>query len=157
MINVYDCPNKKFENIVILAEKAFDKYFDLQNKTETDLSFVSPEEIKQLNKEARNVDSVTDILSFPSVDKIVFPLDTEKYPFDLDRETGRLLIGDLIVCMDRVNEQASDYGNTIERELGYLTIHGLLHLVGYDHIKEEDKKIMRQKEEEIYSSIVFES
>ena len=155
MINVFDFEKKEYEKIVVLAEQAFDKYFCLENKTETDLFFVDSTYIKDLNKKSRGVDSVTDILSFPSVEKVDFPLNPENYPYDFDRETGRLMLGDLVVCMDRVKEQAEEYGNTIERELGYLTVHGLLHLLGYDHMNDEDKKVMRQKEEEIYSTIVW--
>ena len=134
----------------LIIEKVFDAYcehFGLTNKINVDVCYVTAEEIKELNAENRGVDAVTDVLSFPNIDNIELPLNLKKYKFDVNPEDGRLELGSVVICIDRLKEQAIEYGNTFERELSYLTVHSLLHLLSYDHETDTQKKEMRALEE----------
>ena len=107
------------------------------------------EGIREINKENRNVDAPTDVLSFPYLiyDEDFNPigeLEDEKDP-----ETGAICLGDMVICPDIIKEHAEEYGNTVEQELSYMVVHSMYHLLGYDHMEEEDKKKMRAKEKEI--------
>ncbi len=106
------------------------------DKISISVSFVTKAQIKKLNKEFRNVDKVTDVLSFPMYEG--------KFP-----KVPELELGDVVICMDKVKEQAKELGHSEERESMYLFTHSVLHLLGYDHIKAADKKVMRAKEEKI--------
>lgn len=106
------------------------------------VSFVDKEEIRRLNREYRGSDNVTDVLSFPQYES----------PGDFPEE-GELCLGDVVICEDRMHEQAAEYGNSYEREAIYLFTHSLLHLLGYDHIEEEGLRMMRAREEEIMKSL----
>ena len=129
-----------------LRRLGFDDVFDV------DVSFVDEERIKEINRETRDTDRVTDVLSFPNID-VKYPYNIEDYPYDVDRETGRIMLGDIIICKKRMLEQADEYGHSDARECAFLTLHGLLHLFGYDHIDEEDRKKMRAVEEDILLSM----
>ena len=118
---------------------------------DTDLSFelmlVDEDEIRTLNREQRGVDKVTDVLSFPTMEDIKGqPLLEDEHAEELDEE-NRLLIGSIVICKKRAQEQAEEYGHSFERELYYLTVHGVLHCLGYDHETEEQKAEMREQEE----------
>lgn len=110
-----------------------------------ELIFVSAEEIRRLNHETRKVDSVTDVLSYPSMDGVKGEILKKKnHPLEVD---GRFLfIGSIVVCEDKIKEQAKEIGHSYITERTYLIVHGLMHLFGYDHMTEEDKKEMRDKE-----------
>ena len=112
----------------------------IDTDVEISLSFVSLDEIHELNREYRGVDSPTDVLSFPMYD------DPEEI------QEGDLL-GDVVICMDKVIAQAEEYGHSRERETVYLFTHSVLHLLGYDHMTEEDKKEMRSREEEVMAQL----
>lgn len=114
----------------LLAGLAVEGY---TTQVEISLSFVDEEEIRTLNREYRNRDNITDVLSFPLEED--FPRENE-------------LLGDIVLCVKRAEEQAREYGHSTERELIYLSIHSLFHLLGYDHMEEEEKKTMRQKEKD---------
>lgn len=112
---------------------------------EVSVSFVDNEEIHQLNKEYRGIDRSTDVLSFPLGEDGVY---------DLNNETGAYLLGDIVISIETACKQADIYGHSLEREIGFLTVHSMLHLLGYDH--EEGKlqeRIMREKEEAILTSL----
>ena len=114
-----------------------------------ELEYANPKKIRTTNREARGVDRVTDILSFPTLPITAGELPTvEDYPLDGDGE-GNLFLGSLLICLKKCKSQAKEYGHTKEREINYLLCHGLLHLLGYDHEQEEDKRIMREKEEAV--------
>ncbi len=120
------------------------------SQLEMSLSIVSPEEIEQLNKQFRNVNSVTDVLSFPvaDVNKQVVQLSN----FDMDSinpQTHRLNLGDVVICLERAKQQAEEYGHSLKRELCFLSLHGLLHLLGYDHMTPEDESQMVGLQKEI--------
>lgn len=126
------------------------KEFSLPKKCYIELSFVSADEIKEINAETREVDAVTDVLSFPNLDGIFGrKIRLKDFPYDLDPDTGMLNLGCIVVCLDKIFEQAKEYGTGEKREFSYLLTHGILHVLGYDHMIEEDKRVMRQKEEEI--------
>ena len=115
--------------------------------------FVDGEEIQRLNREMRNIDKVTDVLSFPTLDGIKGQeICAEEYPYDID-EDGNLLIGSIAICCDRAREQAEEYGHSYNRELHYLLVHGIMHCLGYDHMVEDEKAEMREKEEYILSKL----
>ena len=110
-------------------------------------------EIRRLNAEARGIDAVTDVLSFPSLDGIRGrALKKADFPFEVDEE-GNIFLGSIVICEKRAREQAEEYGHSYMRELHYLAVHGLWHLLGYDHMTEEDKPEMRAKEEKILSKL----
>ena len=114
-----------------------------------ELILVDENEIRRLNREVRGVDRVTDVLSFPSLDGIKGEfLSADSYADELDEEE-RLFLGSIAICEKRAREQAEEYGHSFERELNYLTVHGVLHCLGYDHETEEEKREMREQEEAI--------
>ena len=99
------------------------------------------------------MDSPTDVLSFPLLSvKAGETISEKKYPYDVE-ENGELSLGDIIICEEIAKNQAEEYGHSEMREKCYLFLHGLLHLLGYDHIYEKDKQIMREKEEQILSAV----
>lgn len=114
------------------------KLEDVEPPWEVSVSFVTPEEIRNLNRDYRNTDKVTDVLSFPLEE--VLP-------------DGTVLLGDVIINTERVAEQAEEYGHSEVRELSYLTVHSLLHLLGYDHEVEQEKEVMRRHEERIMDAL----
>lgn len=101
---------------------------------EISISFVDNEEIRLLNKEYRNIDKVTDVLSFPLDENIPVPIP---------------LLGDIVISAEKALEQAKTYGHSFVREVAYLTAHSMLHLLGYDHMEKEEKDVMRSKEKEV--------
>lgn len=109
---------------------------------EISFSFVSEDEIRELNAFYRDKDSVTDVLSFPQYDDLS--------ELDDDME---LCLGDVVICSDVARRQAEEYGHPYERELVYLFVHSVLHLLGYDHMEEEEKREMRGREEEVMEQI----
>ncbi|MBQ2914530.1 MAG: rRNA maturation RNase YbeY [Clostridia bacterium] len=115
---------------------------------EMSLSIVSPEQIQELNKSFREVDKVTDVLSFPTCDNPTRGAITVVCE-DVNPETDLVNIGDIVICLERAKEQAKEYGHSLKRELAFLSLHGLLHLLGYDHIEEEDEKQMIALQKEI--------
>lgn len=114
-------------------------------RAEISVTFVTEEEIKELNDQYRNIDKVTDVLSFPQFD------DFEDIP-----EVGEICLGDVVICIKRAEEQAKEFGHSLDREIIYLFVHSILHLLGYDHMEKDDKIIMREQEEKIMSHIGLE-
>lgn len=110
---------------------------------EISFSLVIPEEIQELNAEYRNIDKETDVLSFPMLE---FPEDEDMLTY----ETGiPVMLGDIVVSTKRAAEQAEEYGHSLEREICYLSVHSVLHLLGYDHMEEDEKRVMRAREKAI--------
>lgn len=112
----------------------------LSNNYEVSISFVENDEIRALNKDYRGVDKETDVLSFP---------------LEEDFEVTTPLLGDIIISMDKASEQASEYGHTIEREIAYLIAHSMFHLMGYDHINDYEKEIMRRQEKQVMKNLMI--
>lgn len=110
---------------------------------EVSVSFVDEAEIKTLNREYRDVDKVTDVLSFPSIDNPSRGvIDIAEYGGDLNPETWLLNLGDIVVCLPRAKQQAKEYGHSLKREVAFLALHSLLHLLGYDHMNPQDEEQM---------------
>lgn len=117
---------------------------------EMSLSVVSPEEIQNLNKLHRDVDAITDVLSFPTNDLNREVVDVSAFSSDsVNPATGKLNLGDVIICLERAKEQAQSYGHSLKREMCFLALHGLLHLLGYDHTNDEDEEQMTGLQKEI--------
>lgn len=116
------------------------------------ITYTDNEEIRKLNSEFRDIDKETDVLSFPMQEfKNGFPtksLDIEKNP-----ETGRIYLGDVVLSVEKAAAQAKEYGHSFEREMSFLVAHSILHLLGYDHINDDERKIMEQKQEAILQSM----
>ena len=109
---------------------------------EISVSFTDGERIRELNREYRGVDRVTDVLSFPQFDSV------EELE-EMGEMTGVMELGDVVICADRAREQAEEFGHSYEREIIYLFVHSVLHLLGYDHMEEGEKQVMRAREEEV--------
>ncbi len=116
-----------------------------EERTEISVTFVEAEEIRELNRDYRDNDKVTDVLSFPQFD------DLNDIP-----DFGEICLGDVVICKDRAAEQAEEFGHSFEREIIYLFTHSILHLLGYDHMEEEEKKEMRAREEEVMTHLGIE-
>ncbi|MCI5533619.1 MAG: rRNA maturation RNase YbeY [Firmicutes bacterium] len=114
-----------------------------KQRCEISVTFVDLDEIHELNKQYRGVDKPTDVLSFPQFDDL-----EEEIP-----EVCEICLGDVVICEQKAREQAEEFGHSFERELVYLFTHSVLHLLGYDHMEEDEKKAMRAREEEIMKQI----
>lgn len=114
------------------------------DNAEVSLVFVDDDYIRELNHQYRGLDSPTDVLSFAMM---------EGEPVACGEEDT--ILGDVVISLQAVERQAEEYGHSFLREAAYLTIHGVLHLLGYDHLEDDKRKIMRQKEEEVFTALVF--
>ena len=136
------------DELVSLLEKCANEtliYEKVKYPCMISITIVDAQEIHELNLEHRGVDSVTDVLSFP----VVNLLDGSDCENDGDWYERRLILGDVVLCADRAKQQSEDFGHSYEREMGYLTCHSVLHLIGYDHEDEDERAVMRQKEEAV--------
>ena len=146
-----DCP--------ALAKMVAEKVLDMEKcpwDAQVNLVLTDNEEIKRVNIEFRGIERATDVLSFPMADYPVpgdFSDIEERDPDAFHPETGELMLGDIIISMDKVKEQAKAYGHSNTRELAFLVAHSMLHLMGYDHMEEDEKRIMRQKEENVLEKL----
>jgi len=128
----------------VIAESL--RYEEFDSECEVSLSIVDNDEIKDINKQFRNIDAPTDVLSFPL---LTFE---EDEVCDVN-ENDEIMLGDIIISIDRAKEQAEEFGHGLVRELAFLTAHSMLHLLGYDHMVEEEEKIMFAKQEEILNNL----
>lgn len=121
------------------------------------LLFVDNEEIREINRDTRGIDNATDVLSFPMLeypkDKVFKDVykDTKFNEIYLDGD--ELVLGDMVLSLERAKEQSIEYNHSFSREVCYLVVHSILHLLGYDHMEEEEKKKMREREEEILGEL----
>ena len=113
---------------------------NFEGSAEISVTFVDDEQIKELNKKHRDIDKSTDVLSFPL---------GENGKYDVNPETGAKILGDIVISMETAVRQAEEYGHPLQREVAFLTVHSMLHLLGYDHETEEEKREMREQEEAI--------
>lgn len=128
--NIYEILEEVIKECLLLEEKPLNY--------EISLSFVDNKEIKELNKEYRNIDKETDVLSFPMGEDFLIPIP---------------LLGDIIISAEKALEQSIEYGHSLLREISYLTVHSMFHLLGYDHMEEDEKKLMRYKEKEVMKRV----
>lgn len=151
--NLLDSEMKQFA--CELAENAIE-VLELPYEVEVSLNIVTPEEIREINLEQREIDKVTDVLSFPML-FFDYPMQQEAFEEQaqtaINPETDRLFLGDIVLCYDRAKEQAEEYNHSLKREVGFLIVHSLLHLLGYDHMTEEEEKEMFGRQEEILQQL----
>lgn len=139
----------KIKKLFNIAEKVLKEDF---SKVYVSLNFVSDEEIQRLNKEFRNVDKVTDVLSFPNLNKT--PKEKlEKFKKSYDFDEGLLFLGDIVISKNVAKAQAREYEHSLTREVCFLALHGFLHLLGFDHVKEEDERVMNKVQDKILSEV----
>ncbi len=150
-----DCQNKiKITDseikIITQAIKAALEYEEFEYDAEINLIFTDNDGIREINREQRQIDRATDVLSFPMLEQE----DGGIVIYDEDFIDGRVLLGDIIISLERAEEQAKEYGHSFSREIGFLAVHSVLHLLGYDHeLGENEEKEMFSKQEEILKNI----
>lgn len=140
-----------------LIETVYEKTLEerkMDSNYEVSVTFVDNEEIRKINRDYRNIDTPTDVLSFPMIDykSNSKPNDVE----NMDLDSGEIVLGDIVISLERAHEQSIDYGHSFQREIAFLMVHGMLHLLGYDHMEENDRKKMRAEEEKILSVLNME-
>ncbi len=141
--------NKINEQIInTVLKKCFEEEGLENSKLSISVTLTNPDNIRKINKQYRNIDKATDVLSFPMFEKEELNKKIKEKDFEYED-----MLGDIIISIEKVKEQAIEYGHSFERELSYMVVHGFYHLMGYDHIKEEDKKLMRPKEEKILNDL----
>lgn len=142
------------DEVRALVEKCARNVLSRENvdfPAEIDITVVDADTIREMNAEYRSKDSVTDVLSFPMYE---FYNGEPREELDEEPDTGCVMLGDMILCYTRACEQAKEFGHSTARECGYLTTHSMLHLLGYDHERnDEDTRLMRSKEEEYMNAI----
>ena len=139
---------KKIEKLFEVAGKVLKEDFSLVGIS---VNFVDETEIQKLNKQFRKIDKCTDVLSFPNLEKKV---NQSLKDFENERnfDDGLLFLGDIVICKKVAYKQAKEFGHSRKREICFLALHGLLHLLGYDHIESEDEKVMKDVADKILSS-----
>lgn len=144
-IDFHDQTRKLSKDQFDLLQKLFDyaaHYEDVQKNAELSVSFVHNEEIQALNKTYRKKDEPTDVISFALQDTVAGSV-------NVIGSDAPLILGDIIISVDKVEEQSVDYNHSFDRELGFLAVHGFLHLLGYDHMDETEEKVMFQRQNDI--------
>lgn len=144
-----------YEEIIHRVVNAVMDYEQCPYEAEVNVLLTDNAAIQEINQEYRGIDAPTDVLSFPSVEYDA-PADfeaLESLPDCFHPETGELLLGDIVVSVEKVLEQAEEYGHSKERELGFLVAHSMLHLFGYDHMEENERRVMEEKQRAILEGI----
>ena len=145
--------NKNYEKIISKVVKQCFETENLENsKLYISITLTTPNNIQKINQEYRKIDKATDVLSFPMFEKEEINEKIQNQQFELED-----VLGDIVISIERVEEQALEYGHSFERELAYMVVHGFYHLIGYDHMEEQDKKEMRTKEEIVLKALKIES
>ncbi|MBQ9737424.1 MAG: rRNA maturation RNase YbeY [Clostridia bacterium] len=138
---------KEIRDLVRLSVKTSLEYMDFPTRSEVSVMFVDNDEIQKLNKLHRDIDRATDVLSFPLFD---YDEEGEIIEEELDfSPNGEMILGDIVISLERAAEQAQEYGHSFEREIGFLTVHSMLHLFGFDHMTPEDEEEMFAYQKEI--------
>ena len=149
--------NKDFEKELRNTIDLGLKMEQVEITVEVSVIFVDNEQIREINRENRNIDKETDVLSFPMLDyenKKVYKDMYLNFDFDQTYKDGEeVVLGDIVLSLEKALEQSKEFNHSFKREASYLVIHSILHLLGYDHMEEDDKKIMRKREEEILNSL----
>ncbi|MGL5149617.1 MAG: rRNA maturation RNase YbeY [Clostridium sp.] len=143
----------KLREVILFALKEE----EVDVKCEISVLFVDNEEIKRINEETRGKDMITDVLSFPMLDYPNGMVYKEVYKENkftqADLNGDELVLGDIVLSLEKSLEQSKDFNHSFERESFYLTVHSVLHLLGYDHMEDDEKEIMRKREEEILGKL----
>lgn len=140
--------SQKWQDIVEKCVWTSIDYEDFEKECEISISIVTNDEIQSINKEFRNIDKATDVLSFPQ-------LSFEEGEFADVNEKNEIILGDIVISIEKAKEQAQEYGHSLEREIAFLTVHSMLHLMGYDHMEQQEEKEMIQKQKEILQQAGF--
>lgn len=148
MVEIYDLTRKKelsefFDDINEYYRKTLD-VLDIKDEMDLSLIIVGKTKIRNINRDYRNIDRVTDVISFANID-------SDDYDYLV--EDGEVNLGDIFINVDRVKSQAKKYGHSIKREFMFLFVHGMLHLLGYDHMEKEDEKIMFSLQDRIIGEL----
>ena len=144
-----------YEDIATKVIQKAEDFVECPYDCEVNLLITNNEEVHSLNKETRNIDSSTDVLSFPAID-FESPADFSKIEdddFNFNPESGELVLGDIIISYDKVIEQAKEYNHSETREFAFLVAHSMLHLFGYDHMDDEERKSMESEQESILNDL----
>ena len=131
-----------------IAKQTFKNNDQSFNKLQVVVEFVYDDEIRELNKKQRGIDEVTDVLSFPNLHNVFGKkINRKNFAQDVNPENKKVFLGDVVINLNRAKEQADAFGHSLTREISYLMVHGLLHLMGFDHIDQLDSRLMRAQEE----------
>ena len=153
IMNVTEKFVENLKNVINFALKEE----EVNIKTEVSLLLVDNNRIKEINSEYRNIDKETDVLSFPMLNYENGRVFKEQYSDSKfsysDYDGEEVVIGDIVVSLEKALEQSKEYNHSFEREVSYLVVHSVLHLLGYDHMENEEKKIMRAREEDILNAL----
>lgn len=152
--------NKKLElDYETIIKEVVEKSLDVENcpyEVELNVILTDNKGIQEINQEYRSIDAPTDVLSFPLIDYVT-PSDFSHVEDDTDSyfnpETGELLLGDIIISVEKVLSQAEEYGHSAKRELAFLVAHSMMHLFGYDHMEEEERQLMEKKQEYVLDEL----
>ena len=137
-----ECLGTEMEDVIRAIAADTLAYEGFSSECEVSVSVVDGAEIQTINRQFRGIDRVTDVLSFPQ-------LTFTEGEIPEKNENGEIVLGDIILCLQRAKEQAAEYGHSLKREIAFLTAHSMLHLLGYDHMTPQEEKVMFQKQEEI--------
>lgn len=141
----------------LIAEGVLD-YENCPYESQIELLLTNNDEIRRINNEFRGIDHPTDVLSFPMID-YESPADfssLEEDDSNFDPETGELILGDIVISKEKVIAQAEEYGHSVKREFAFLIAHSMLHLLGYDHMEEEERLVMEEKQRSILANVGIE-
>lgn len=144
-----------FDDIIKIYKLASKTAGQKHRKLEVNVTFLTDEEIHIINREKRGVDKPTDVLSFPMLEVAGKKVNKKNFPTDYNEQSKTFFIGDVLISLDRAKLQAEEFGHSEMREVCFLAVHGLLHLLGYDHEKEVDEKLMRATEEFVLTKSGF--
>lgn len=149
------CPDFDANELANQILNEFLDFVDCPYESEVSLMIVDDETIRAINKDMRNMDKSTDVLSFPMND---YPepgdfSEIEETPDAFHPESGELLLGDIVISYEHLKNQAVEYGHSMKREFAFLMVHSLLHLIGYDHMEEEERILMEKKQKEFLNNI----
>lgn len=138
-------PPEDMEQLIEMCARAALEEEQIDEDAQVSVTLVDNEAIREINNEHRGIDKATDVLSFPLGDED---------SFDTDPETGAILLGDIVISLERAKEQAEEYGHSYRREVAFLITHSLFHLLGYDHVdSEEDEKLMFGKQDKVLEKL----
>ena len=140
--------DEKWNEIVKKAVRTSLDYEEFETECEISISIVTNDEIQKLNKEFRNIDKATDVLSFPQ-------LTFEEGEIADVNEDNEIILGDIVISIDKAKQQAEEYEHSLKREIAFLTVHSMLHLMGYDHMEQQEEKEMIKKQKEILQQAGF--
>ncbi len=146
---ILECVNEEYLKYEEMISKAAEAVLECENHdfdAEISVTLTDNEEIREINREHRGIDKETDVLSFPLYD-FETPSVFDEVQVSIDGDVR--VLGDIVISVEKIIAQAAEYGHSVEREMSYMTVHSMLHLLGYDHMTDEDKTLMRSREEKV--------